>query len=195
MYKKIFLIALTLFTGATIFVACSDTPGRSKGMQPLMDSAALVARGEYLVTTTGCDDCHSPKKLGPQGPEIIAELRLSGYQQNNQLPKVNVAEIQKGFTMFAPDFTATIGVWGASYAGNLTSDATGIGNWTEANFLNAIRHGKLKGLDNGRDLLPPMPWQVYRNMKDEDLKAIFAYLKTTKPVENIVPAPKPLSSL
>jgi hypothetical protein len=195
MYKKIFLIALTLFTGATIFVACSDTPGRSKGMQPLMDSAALVARGEYLVTTTGCDDCHSPKKLGPQGPEIIAELRLSGYQQNNQLPKVNVTEIQKGFTMFAPDFTATIGVWGASYAGNLTSDATGIGNWTEANFLNAIRHGKLKGLDNGRDLLPPMPWQVYRNMKDEDLKAIFAYLKTTKPVENIVPAPKPLSSL
>jgi hypothetical protein len=195
MYKKIFLIALTLFTGATIFVACSDTPGRSKGMQPLMDSAALVARGEYLVTTTGCDDCHSPKKLGPQGPEIIAELRLSGYQQNNQLPKVNVAEIQKGFTMFAPDFTATIGVWGASYAGNLTSDATGIGNWTEANFLNAIRHGKLKGLENGRDLLPPMPWQVYRNMKDEDLKAIFAYLKTSKPVENIVPAPKPLSSL
>ena len=97
--------------------------------------------------------------------------------------------------MFAPDFTASIGVWGVSFAGNLTSDATGIGNWTEENFLRAIRHGKLKGLQNGRDILPPMPWQVYKNMKDEDLKAIFAYLKTTKPVENIVPAPRPLSAL
>jgi hypothetical protein len=195
MYKKISLIALVLFGSATIFVACSDTPGRSKDMQPVMDSAALVARGEYLVTTTGCDDCHSPKKLGPQGPELIAELRLSGYQQNNTLPKVNMAEIQKGFTMFAPDFTAAVGVWGASFAGNLTSDATGIGNWTEANFIRAIRHGKLKGLENGRPILPPMPWTVYRNMKDEDLKAIFAYLKTTKPVENIVPGPRPLSDL
>jgi hypothetical protein len=106
-----------------------------------------------------------------------------------------VAEIQKGFTMFSPDFTAAIGVWGASFAGNLTSDATGIGNWTEANFLRAIRHGKLKGLENSRPLLPPMPWQVYANMKDEDLKAIFAYLKTTKPVENVVPGPKALSEL
>jgi hypothetical protein len=195
MYKKIFLIFLVLFSSATIFIACSDTPGRSKGLQPVLDSAALVARGEYLVTTTGCDDCHSPKKLGPQGPEIIAELRLSGFQQNSQLPKVNLAEIQKGFTLFSPDFTAAVGVWGASFAGNLTSDATGIGNWTEANFLRAIRHGKLKGLENGRPILPPMPWNVYRNMKDEDLKAIFAYLKTTKPVENIVPAPRALNDL
>jgi len=44
-------------------------------------------------------------------------------------------------------------------------------------------------MDGARQLLPPMPWPVYRNMTDEDLKAIFAYLKTTKPVRNIVPAP------
>lgn len=196
MNRKIVLIVAAALIGATVFVACSDTPGRSKNMATVLpDSAAMIARGEYLVTTTGCDDCHSPKKMGPAGPEVIPELRLSGFQQNANLPKVNPAEIKKGFTMFSPDFTATIGFWGASYAGNLTSDATGIGNWTEANFIRAIREGKLKGLENGRPLLPPMPWFVYKNMTDQDLKSIFAYLKTTKPVQNIVPAPKPLSAL
>jgi hypothetical protein len=195
MTKKIITLAIICLIGATVFVACSDTAGRKAGTTPLLDSAALVARGEYLVTTTGCDDCHSPKKMGPNGPEIIADLRLSGYPQNNPLPKVNVAEVKKGFTMLVPDLTAAIGPWGASFAGNLTSDATGIGNWTEENFLSAIRHGKLKGLENGRPLLPPMPWFVYRNMTDTDLRSIFAYLKTVKPVENVVPGPRPLESL
>ena len=195
MNRKIVIIVAIALIGATVFVACSDTPGRSKNMTILPDSAAMVARGEYLVTTTGCDDCHSPKRMGANGPELIPELRLSGFQQNGKLPKVNPAEIKKGFTMFSPDFTATVGGWGASFAGNLTSDASGIGNWTEANFLRAIREGKFKGLENGRPLLPPMPWFVYKNMTDQDLKSIFAYLKTTKPVENIVPAPKPFSAL
>src|SRR4051812_47053815 len=99
MYKKILILALTLFSAATIFVACSDTPGRSKGMTPVLDSAALVTRGEYLVTTIGCDDCHSPKKMGPQGPEVIAELRFSGFQQNSPLPKVNLSDVKKGFLL------------------------------------------------------------------------------------------------
>ena len=44
-------------------------------------------------------------------------------------------------------------------------------------------------MDNTRPLLPPMPWTEYRNFPDEDLAAIFAYLKTIKPVDNVVPAP------
>ena len=55
----------------------------------------------------------------------------------------------------------------------------------------AIRNGKYKGLENSRPLLPPMPWDMYRNFSDDELKAVFAYLKSTKPIRNIVPAPKP----
>lgn len=73
--------------------------------------------------------------------------------------------------------TAWTGPWGISYSANLTPDETGTGNWTEEQFIRAIREGKSKGLQNGRSLLPPMPWQTLRIMKDEELKAIFAYLK------------------
>ena len=79
-----------------------------------------------------------------------------------------------------------------SFAANLTSDDTGIGNWTEENFMRALRKGKFKGLEGSRDLLPPMPWFVYKNMTDEDLKSIYAYLKTVPAVENVVPSPKQL---
>ena len=69
---------------------------------------------------------------------------------------------------------------GISYTANLTSDATGIGNWKEQQFMYAIREGKFKGLAGSRTLLPPMPWEMYRHMTDGELKAIFAYLKTTR---------------
>jgi hypothetical protein len=68
---------------------------------------------------------------------------------------------------------------------------TGIGNWQEENFMRAIREGKFKGIAAGRDLLPPMPWEMYKNLTDDELKAIFAYLKSTKPIKNIVPDPTP----
>ena len=77
----------------------------------------------------------------------------------------------------------------------VTSDATGIGNWKEEQFIKAIREGKYKGLDNTRPLLPPMPWFVYKNLTDDDLKSIFAFLKSTNPVKNVVPAPKPFNKL
>jgi hypothetical protein len=89
------------------------------------------------------------------------------------------------------DLTAWVGPWGISYAANLTPDETGIGNWSEQQFIKAIREGKLKGMDGTRPLLPPMPWQEFGQMKDEELKAIFAYLKTIKPVNNVVPPAAP----
>ena len=82
-----------------------------------------------------------------------------------------------------------------SFSANLTSDPTGIGNWTEEQFFRAIREGKSKGLAESRPLMPPMPWQQYRNLKDEDLRAIFAFLKSTKPVENRVPGWKKWNEL
>lgn len=95
----------------------------------------------------------------------------------------------KDWVLFAQDQTSAAGPWGVSFAANLTSDETGIGNWTEEQFFMAIRKGKSKGLEGSRNLLPPMPWQVYSGMTNTDLKAIYEYLQATKPVSNIVPAP------
>ncbi|MCB0667624.1 MAG: c-type cytochrome [Saprospiraceae bacterium] len=160
-----------------------------------VDSLQMIERGEYLVATIGCDDCHSPKRMGPAGPEIIPELRLSGFQDQTKLPPIDISEVEKGWVLFAPDLTGAVGPWGISHAANLTSDDTGIGLWREENFIKAIREGKYKGLDGSRAILPPMPWQVYRNLDDTDLQAIFAYLKTVPAVRNVVPAPKLLSEL
>jgi cytochrome c553 len=195
MRKSIFILSAMAAIIAIAVVACNSSATGTKKQTVTLDSAALVKRGDYLVNAMGCDDCHSPKRMGAQGPEIIPELRFSGFRHDGQLPPLDTAVVGKGWTLIAPDFTSAVGVWGASFAGNITSDATGIGNWPEENFIRAIRKGKLKGLENGRDLLPPMPWFVYKNLNDEDLKSIFAYLKTTKPVENVVPGPKTLAEL
>jgi cytochrome c553 len=149
-----------------------------------------VKRGEYLVAIMGCDDCHSPKKMGSQGPEIITERRLSGFPGDFKLPPVDSNMIKNGWLPIWNELTTIIGPWGQTYAGNITSDSTGIGTWTEAQFKKAITEGKYKGLDNTRPLMPHMPWQNYRSLHEEDIKAIFAFLKSTPPVKNVVPAAK-----
>jgi len=149
-----------------------------------------VKRGEHLVNAIGCHDCHSPKIFTEKGLELDPNRILSGHPANEALPAYD-ATTAKSYVLFSGGFTASVGPWGTSFAANLTPDATGTGTWTEAQFINAIRNGKYKGLDGSRELLPPMPWPSYRNFSDDDLKAIFAYLKTIKPVENVVPAPIP----
>ncbi|HKR66896.1 MAG TPA: diheme cytochrome c-553, partial [Thermoanaerobaculia bacterium] len=82
--------------------------------------------------------------------------------------------------------TAFAGPWGVSYARNLTPDqVTGIGIWSEEMFIKTIRTGRHWGVS--RPILPPMPWFNYRKMTDEDLKSVYAYLRTIKPVHNDVP--------
>lgn len=152
-------------------------------------SADVVKHGEYLVTIMGCNDCHSPKRMGANGPEIIPELMLSGYPSDRPIMKFTDPLIKEGFSMFYPDLTAAAGPWGISFSGNLTPDETGIGNWTVEQFKKAITQGKYKGLDSGRMLLPPMPWQGFTSLTDEDVNAIFMYLKSIKPVKNIPPPP------
>src|SRR5690606_23457121 len=139
----------------------------------------------------GCNDCHSPKKMGPMGPEIIPELMLSGYPADRPIAPFDLSLTQKGITMMNSDLTAAAGPWGISFAGNLTPDATGLGNWTELQFKKALTEGKYKGMDNTRMLLPPMPWQNYIDLKESDIQAIFQYLQSIKPVKNIVPQPIP----
>jgi hypothetical protein len=86
--------------------------------------------------------------------------------------------------------TAFAGPWGISYAANLTSDEnTGMGIWTEEMFFAAMRQGKHMG--QSRPIMPPMPWPNMAQMTDDDLRAVFAYLKSTPPIVNHVPDYQP----
>jgi hypothetical protein len=115
--------------------------------------------------------------------------RLSGHPESlkaDTAPKLPDPWMAAASTTF----TAWSGPWGISYSANLTSDPnTGIGQnlWTEELFIRAIREGKHMG--TSRPILPPMPWPVIRNLNDEDLKAIFAFLRTVPPISNHVPEP------
>ena len=79
------------------------------------------------------------------------------------------------------------GPWGKVSSANLTGDASGIPYYDEALFLQTIRTGVVRA----RPLSQIMPWFVYRNMTDEDLKSIFAYLKTVAPVKHVVDNTEP----
>ena len=177
------LVLCVCFIGLT---SCNNAPKLSENTSNPED---VIKHGEYLVTTMGCNDCHSPKRMGPNGPEIIPELMLSGFPADRPILKFKDSLIQQGFAMFYPDLTGSAGPWGMSFAANLTPDETGIGTWTEEQFIKAFTQGKFKGLDNGRMLLPPMPVQNFRDVKEEDAKAIFMYLKSIQPVNNLVPPP------
>ena len=194
MKKGIFIVFVLTVALSLALISCTSTSAESK-TEVVISQDSLIKRGSYLVNSIGCDDCHSPKIFGPKGMEIDMEHRFSGYLANSPLGKPNTGVLKDGYMLFAMDLTSAVGPWGQSYSANISSDGTGIGNWTEEQFFRALREGKSKGLKESRSLLPPMPWFVYKNMSDLDIKAIFAYLKTTKPVENRVPDPKSLKEL
>jgi len=192
--KKSILVLTAMASAVTItLIACKGSKSADAPAGITKDS--LVKRGSYLVNAIGCDDCHSPKKFGPNGPEVIAELRFSGYPAGKALQKADTNVVKGGWVLMNHDLTASVGPWGATFAANISSDETGIGNWTEEQFIRAIREGKMKGLSEGRPMLPPMPWFTLRNLSDLDLQSIFAYLKSSKPVRNVVPGPVPMSQL
>jgi len=183
-YLLIIIAALLI----VILVSACETASQNAQASPA--PAQLAERGKYLVNVMGCDDCHSPKIFGPNGPEPDPARRLSGHPAEMTLGRID-KKVLKDWVLFNAHNTAIVGPWGVSFAANLTSDPTGIGSWSEAQFFKAIREGKYKGLDGTRPLLPPMPWPAYAQLTDEDLRAIFTYLKTVKPVSNITPQPVP----
>jgi hypothetical protein len=196
MEKPIVLIVSFIFSALILSSCMNNNPsGVSSSVQPTVSKEDLIKRGEYLVTVIGCNDCHSPKRMGERGPEIIRELMLSGYPGERPVQKVSTDALKSGWGLLNYDLTTFAGPWGQSFAGNLTPDQTGIGNWTEDQFKKALTQGKFKGIDGGRTLLPPMPWQSWVNMKDEDVRAIFTYLKSIPPVRNVVPPPVPPEAL
>lgn len=152
--------------------------------------ASQAQWGEHLVAIGGCNDCHTPKKMTDRGPVDDASLMLSGCSANAPVPELTPAQASKGLAATF-DNTAWQGPWGRSYAANLTPDSTGLGAWSEEQFLTCIRKGISKGVEGSRPLMPPMPVAGINNMTDDELKAIFAYLKTIKPIQNAVPGYQP----
>ncbi len=179
--------------------ALSLTAGQPPDLEPIaLDPApgavgplaSQIERGRYIVSFAGCDDCHTPKKMGPHGPEMDFSRRLSGHPEGSGLPPAPGLPEGPWLAVAAWDLTAWSGPWGTSYAVNLTPDVnTGLGIWTEEMFVGAIRTGRHMG--QSRPILPPMPWEVIRNMNDEDLKAVYAFLQSLPPIHNRVPEPLP----
>lgn len=192
MKKTIFTsLAIAIISVMLLNTSCTNSGEAKEETNPIAVEPTheeIIMKGLHLVTIMGCNDCHSPKKMGPQGPEIIGDLLLSGYPSNRPLVKFDSKLIKEGFPMLYPDLTAAAGPWGVSFAANLTPDETGIGGWTEEQFKKALTKGKLKGLDSNRTLLPPMPWFNFINLSNDEVHSIFTYLKSLKPVKNIVPA-------
>lgn len=175
--KKTLVAGIILTLAATIVVATQSL------------QSSRVARGQYLVSVVGCNDCHTPLKMGPTGPEPDLARFLSGHpEQMGPLPNAK----PQGAWLWAGAATNTAfsGPWGVSYAANLTPDHnTGLGIWTEEMFVKAIRTGRHMG--TSREILPPMPWPAIRNASDDDLKSIYAYLRSLKPIVNHVPDVQP----
>lgn len=150
---------------------------------------AQLRRGAQLLAYGGCVDCHTPFKLGPKGPEKDMARGLSGHPAEPVLPPPPRLDGPWNWVGSA-SATAFHGPWGTSYASNLTPDReTGIGTWTEKDFIRTLRSGKHLG--SGRPIMPPMPWQAVGSLSDADLRALFAYLKAQPPVKNKVPDYQP----
>ncbi|MDP4221489.1 MAG: c-type cytochrome [Bacteroidota bacterium] len=186
------LFAVFLIVTGSGLIGCNKkTDNKSEASKDSTSAKAPAMspaeRGKYLVTIASCNDCHTPWKMGPQGPEQDLTRMLSGHPESMKMPpppKMNMPWMVAG--------AATLTAWstpaGVAYTANLTPDsATGIGKWDETTFMLAIRNGKHIG--NGRPIMPPMPWEFIKQMTDEDLKAVYAYLRTIPPIHNQVPEP------
>lgn len=149
----------------------------------------VVARGAYLVTASGCADCHTPLKMGPEGPMPDPSRGLSGHPEGMALPPSPAAQGPWAWGGLATN-TAFWGQWGVSYSANLTPDrTTGVGSWSADTFVKAMRTGRHLGV--GRPILPPMPWRPTGSLNDRDLRAMFAYVRAQPAIRNAIPEPSP----
>jgi hypothetical protein len=175
--------ACTVLSLALLALSADLAPANEK-----VASSPSAERGAYLVKIMVCNDCHTPFKMGPKGPEPDMTQMLSGHPQNLVMPPA--PDLGQGPWVWAGAGTNTAfaGPWGVSFAANLTPDPeTGLGKWTEETFIQAIRTGRHEG--QGRPILPPMPYPWFASATDEDLMSIFAFLQTLPPIRNRVPLP------
>lgn len=170
----------------TTIALSASAPASAPAIQT--QSGVSIARGEYIVTTSGCHDCHTPWTMGPNGPEPDMTRALTGHPSDLVMPPAPALPPGPWLWIGGATNTAFAGPWGTSFAANLTPDKeTGTGDWTAEQFIATLRKGRRLGV--GRELLPPMPAPVYAKMTDDDLRSVFAYLQSLKPVSNRVPTP------
>jgi mono/diheme cytochrome c family protein len=169
-------------------LACSASLHAEQAATP--SNADQITRGKYLVTVAACNDCHTPLKMGANGPEPDFSRMLSGHPESVEVPAAPTLAPGLWVASIAATNTAWAGPWGVSFTANLTPDKeTGLGKWTLRTFTDTIRTGRHLG--RGRPILPPMPFPMYKQMTDADLAAIFAYLQSIPPIQNRVPQPRP----
>ncbi|MGH9253050.1 MAG: c-type cytochrome [Vicinamibacterales bacterium] len=176
------VLTLALISG---MLARAGAPAEPAAPRPSADG---VARGKYLVAFGGCNDCHTPWKLGPKGPEPDMTRALTGHPAGLAMPPAPAIPGGPWGWTGAATMTAFAGPWGVSFTANLTPDKeTGLGDWTEEMFIATMRTGRHQG--KGRAILPPMPYFNLAALSDQDIKDVFAYLRSLPPVHNRVPAP------
>ena len=161
-FGRLLCFGVVLGCAALGFTACGDSSGGGSGLPNGAATRAQVLRGRYLVTSSGCADCHNRNSDDPNDPMWLA-----------------------GYTPGTPGQPFEVGPF-KTYPANLTPDVeTGLGSWSTQDIFNALRNGMD---DEGAFLAPPMPWPAARNFTDDDIWAIVAYLQNIKPVHNAVPA-------
>jgi len=195
------LVRNTLLGGSVALATALTmlTTGAAEAAEPPLPPATVAkpvrltteqARGQYLMSTSACMDCHTPWKLGDKGPEPDTTRLYSGHPEQLKMPPAPTLPEGPWVMTAGATNTAWAGPWGVSFTANLTPDIeTGLGRWSEADFIRTIRTGRHMG--RGREVLPPMPIAVYNHFTDRDLKAIYAYLRTIPPIRNKVPDPAP----
>lgn len=179
MSRKLLILSLPIFFAGTLLVIA---------IRSVQSQNDMVERGKYLVdAVAACGYCHTPRA----GAEYNMKMYLAGHPAPEPAPRYNFNMMQQRiFLLTSPQFSAFSGPFGTSFASNLTPDKeTGLGEWTEKMFIDAIRTGLHQGVTGNRKIFPPMPTKHYAQMTDADLKSIWAYLKTIKPIKNEVSSP------
>ena len=121
-----------------------------------------IARGRFLYTVADCDGCHSLRDFGRFGGPVVEGHRAEGFE-----------------------FPKEMGLPGRVASRNITPDVeTGIGAWTDGEKIRAIREGISR---DGSPLFPMMPYSDFRNMSDDDVMSLVAFLNTLPPVKHAVP--------
>lgn len=182
--------ALLFVAVAGAAAAQRNGPPPAAGKKAAKGDPALVERGAYLAQVGGCADCHTPVRLDRElGVLVPDESRAwSGHPAGAPKPKGKPAAGDAG--VIGGTFTAFTLPFGTVYAANLTPHETGLGGWTEEQFVQALRTGMHRGMAKGRPILPPMPWMNVARATDEDLRALYAFFMSVPPVENAVPPPE-----
>ena len=184
------LIATAILLTAVLSTAslgASSTGGAGAQDGVTVTKQQQIARGEYLVEIMGCHDCHTPAKLGPNGPEQDRSRALSGHPEQLIMPPAP-APTGPWVASIAATFTAFGSPAGTVFTRNLTPDKeTGLGDWTVEEFIATMKTGRERG--KGRPVLPPMPVQNLRALSDADIRSLFAYLQSIPAIKNRVPQP------